>query len=380
MIFKHVRLLVPLGVFLVLPLLGFAMPMPENAGALVFDETCASCHGPTPVHPVLGATLGYDTSGHKNNANSYYANGNGCQLCHTNEGFIEYVNTGKVEGYVAYPSQPNCVTCHTMHETWDFSLRTVKPVKLADGSTFDIGEGNLCANCHQARRGVDSQVEAKEASDVSSHWGAHHGPQADLLNGTNAYEFRGKRYSNSPHRDVIDDGCVSCHMSLPEGRYRFSPELGGHSFNIAGEVHEAGKINLAACADCHEGIGQVRGEEVFDYEANADYDRDGTVEAAQLEVQGLLDALVNKNGTGYLQNTNPPMFERDAEATFHDLGKWAGSRSGSWSEAEIAALWNYKLIVEDRSLGVHNYTYTVQVLYDTLKALDPGLNDSLRPR
>jgi hypothetical protein len=35
--------------------------------------------------------------------------------------------------------------------------------------------------------------------------------------------------------------------------------------------------------------------------------------------------------------------------------------------------------VEDRSLGVHNLTYTVQVLYDTLKALDPAFNDSLRP-
>ena len=39
-----------------------------------------------------------------------------------------------------------------------------------------------------------------------------------------------------------------------------------------------------------------------------------------------------------------------------------------------------KLIVEDRSRGVHNATYTLQVLYDTLKALDRRLDDSLRPR
>jgi hypothetical protein len=380
MVCKHIRLLLLLGVFLVSPVLAFASPVPE-AGGEFFDDSCAACHGSADVEfPVLGARLGYEESGHRNNANSYYANGGGCQLCHTNEGFIEYAETGEVGDYVAYPSQPGCFTCHTVHETWDFSLRLTKPVKLQDGSTFDIGAGNLCANCHQARRGVDSQVEAKEAADVSSHWGAHHGPQSDVLNGTNAYEFPGKRYSSSPHMDVITDGCVSCHMSLPEGRYRFSPELGGHSFNIAGEVHEAGKINIAACSDCHDGIGQVRGEEVFDLKAKADYDRDGTVEPAQMEVQGLLDALVNKNGTGYLQNTNPPMFEKDAEATFHDLGKWAGSRSGSWTEAEIGALWNYKLIVEDRSRGVHNLTYTIQVLYDTLKSLDPSLNDSLRPR
>jgi hypothetical protein len=132
--------------------------------------------------------------------------------------------------------------------------------------------------------------------------------------------------------------------------------------------------------DCHADIKQLAGTEMFDYKAKADYDRDGSVEAVQMEVQGLLDVLVNKNGTGYLQNTNPPMFAKDAEATFHDLGKWAGSRSGSWTEAEMGALWNYKLIIEDRSLGVHNATYTIQVLYDTLKSLDPGLDDSLRPR
>jgi len=285
------------------------------------------------------------------------------------------------DAYVANPSQPNCVTCHTMHETWDFSLRTAKPVKLQDGSTFDIGAGNLCAICHQARRDVKTQVEAKEAKSVSSHWGAHHGPQSDMVNGTNAYEYPGKRYSSSPHKDVLTDGCVTCHMSLPEGRYSFSPEVGGHSFNIAGEVHESEKVNVSGCVDCHEGIKQLSGTDLFDYKAKADYDRDGSTEAVQMEVQGLLDALVNENGSGLLQTMNPPMFKPDAKATFHDLGSgWAASKSGSWSEAQVGALWNYKLFIEDRSRGVHNATYTIQVLYDTLKALNPRLNDSLRPR
>ncbi len=344
-----------------------------------FGASCADCHGATPKYHILGARLGYDTSGHKNNANSYYANGAGCQRCHTNEGFIEFVNTGKVEGYVPYPSQPGCFTCHTNHETWDMSLRTVKPVKLANGATFDVGEGNLCANCHQARGAAREVVAAMPANKVSSHWGAHHGPQSDVVNGTNAWEFPGKRYSSSPHKDVISDGCVSCHMALPDGRYGFSPELGGHSFNIVGEVHEAGKVNLSACAQCHQGVEQVRGTEFFSIKAKADYDHDGTVEPVQMEVQGLLDALVNKNGTGYLQAMNPPMFAKDATATVEGM-KWAGSRSGQWSEEQMAALYNFKLFVEDRSRGVHNATYTIQVLYDTLKALDPRLDDSLRPR
>jgi hypothetical protein len=347
-----------------------------------FDVSCASCHGATPEYPVLGAKLGYEVSGHKNNDNSYYANGGGCQKCHTNEGFITYVETGQVDsdGYVAYPSQPNCVTCHTMHETWDFSLRTTSPVILADGSLFDIGDGNLCANCHQARGAARAVVQASPARDVRSHWGAHHGPQSDVVNGTNAYEYPGNTYSSSPHKDVLTDGCVTCHMSLPEGRYGLSPEVGGHSFNVAGEVHHEERVNVSACTACHEGIGQLAGTGLFDIKAKADYDRDGTVEPLQIEVQGLLDALVNANGTGYLQTMDPPMYSKDARAVFEEVGSgWANSRNGKWNEAQMGALYNYKLFVEDRSKGVHNATYTIQVLYDTLKALDPRWDDSLRP-
>jgi hypothetical protein len=347
-----------------------------------FGASCAECHGATPKYPLLGARLGYDTSGHKNNDNSSYANGQGCQKCHTNEGFIDFVKTGKVDekAFVAYPSQPSCVTCHTQHESWDLSLRTVAPVKLVDGTVFDLGKGNLCANCHQSRTAAKDTVKAMAAKDVRSPWGAHHGPQSDLINGSNAWEYPGKSYSSSPHKQALADGCVECHMALPTGRYALSPSIGGHSFNVVGEVHEAPVVNVVACLACHQGVKAVPRSELFDIKAKADFDRDGKVEPAQLEVQGLLDLFVNPKGTGYLQTISPVMFRKDAQASFEGLGAgWAGATAGQWSEAQMAALYNFKLIVEDRSLGVHNLTYTVQVLYDTLKALDAGFDDSLRP-
>ena len=147
--------------------------------------------------------------------------------------------------------------------------------------------------------------------------------------GSNGYGFAGKRYSSSSHKDVIVDGCVTCHMSLPEGRYAFSPSLGGHSFNVVAEVHEAGKLNNSGC----------------------------------------------------IQRTDPPMFKPGAPATFHGLGSgWAKSKQGGWTEAEVGALYNYGIIIEDRSRGVHDAAYTIQLLCDSLKALDPRLDDSLRPR
>ena len=45
----------------------------------------------------------------------------------------------------------------------------------------------------------------------------------------------------------------------------------------------------------------------------------------------------------------------------------------------VAALYNYKFVLEDRGNGVHNMTYAVQILMDSLKALDKNFDDSKRP-
>jgi hypothetical protein len=323
----------------------------------------------------------FNRSGHYNFQNSYYANGGGCQPCHTNEGFIEYARTGKepaASAYINYPSQQGCFTCHDPHGKGDFSLRTAKAVTLADKKVFDGGNGNLCANCHRARVTAAGTVKALAAKDVRSSFGAHHGPQADILAGTGAYQYPGKSYGSSPHAMIVKDSCVACHMSLPKGRYGLSPDVGGHSFNVLGEVHEQELANVFACLSCHAGIKQVPRAEIFDLKAKADYDNDGTIEPVQAEIQGLLEVFVNKKGTGLLQKTDPPMFRKDAEGTFESLSAdWVVSTSGQWTAAQIAALYNYKLILEDRSLGVHNATYTIQVLYDTIESLT-GLDTSAR--
>ncbi len=363
-----------LGLFL--PLQVFAEGQAET-DEFGFLASCSSCHSGTPDYPVLGAREGYDNSGHKNGyehhtKNAYYANGSGCQKCHTNEGFIEFVNTGTVEGFVEYPSQPGCFTCHAPHATGDFSTRTVEPVVLANGVTVDFGEGNLCANCHQSRRDATTTVVPTAIDAVSSHFGPHHGPEADILAGTNAYEFPGMTYKNSVHSIVVRDGCVTCHMALPEGRYSMSSEVGGHSFEIIGEVHESPKLNVAACNSCHPDIALASGTEYIDIRKK-DYDLDGEIEPVQAEVQGLLDYFVNSDGTGLLQTNDPPFY--NADGSYRTIRNNSAERS----VAEMAGLYNYKLILEDRSLGIHNFTYVIQVLYDTIESLVPGVDTSKRP-
>jgi hypothetical protein len=333
--------------------------------------TCGSCHGAETDYPVAGAQLSYAQSGHylgwdRHAQNSWYANGNGCQQCHTSEGFVEYVNTGEVVGYVDYPSQPGCFACHDPHNTGDFSLRTTQPVTLTTGDIFDAGTGNLCANCHQSRSDVAGQVKA---GTLSSRLGPHHGPEADLFAGVNGAQIPGKSYSSSAHTYVVDDSCVQCHLARPDGRYSLSPEVGGHSFYVKGEVHGETKINASACSSCHEGVGQDG--EFFDIMAKADYDDDGTVENAQAEVEGLLHHIVNPDGTGVLQKISPPAFSAS--------GGWIGG--GVEYPIEVSgAVWNYRYIEEDRSFGIHNTNYAVQLLMDTISLFDSTFDMSTRPR
>lgn len=355
-----------------------------------FNEAgCLDCHGSTPKYNLLWAKAGYKESVHANGGNSFYSNGQGCQRCHTNEGFIDYIATGMVDdkAFIKYPSQPGCFTCHDPHVNGDMSLRTEKPVKLANGATFDIGDGNLCANCHQTRLPVKDLVKATPANKVSGHWGGHHGPQSDMLIGNNGYEFPGKKYYSSVHSTLVKDGCIECHMATPNGRFAYQPDMSGHSFEIVGHVHHQPKLNTAGClGNCHSKVKQVdvknedtphegfwwhQSEAIFDIEAKADFDNDGKIEPLQAEIEGILNLFVNNKGTGVLQKGDLPLYKKD--------GTWNWTRSEKMrSEKELAAVYNYKLVAEDRSRGIHNAPYTIQILYDSLQSLDSSFDASKR--
>lgn len=391
-------------------LISLAFILPAMAAA---NLDCMSCHGSTGAkNSFLGARHGYEVSGHAIHGNSRYANAEGCQRCHTHEGYLQYVemgfDTAKFDAFalppkgadgktppmpfIPYPSQPGCFTCHDPHTTGDFGLRTQKvnpatkavtnqKITLYNKAVYDGGAGNLCASCHQARGDAKAAIPASKGT-LSPRVVQHHGPEADMLAGTNGWEFAGKKYATSPHYSVVTDTCVTCHMAQPKGRYGFSPKVGGHAFTVAGDVHEAEVANVRVCVDCHKDIKTVAAKKYIDtgfvlrdtvyftIKAKADYDGDGTVEYVQAEIQGLLDRLVNKNGTGAMQTTANPMFTL--------AGKFANSKA-TYTNDQIGAYANFLYVIEDKSLGIHNTTYAIQLLYDSIQALDPKFDVSKRP-
>ena len=102
--------------FALLTFSSMLLPLPAHSQAkpIPFPKGCADCHGSEPKFSVRGARSQYLTSVHRTGGHASYSNSEGCQRCHTNEGFIEFVKKGAVDpkAVVANPSEIGCFTCH----------------------------------------------------------------------------------------------------------------------------------------------------------------------------------------------------------------------------------------------------------------------------
>ncbi len=298
--------------------------------------TCAPCHDAPAHHIKQGewvnsrhavATREAAGAGHE-----------GCVSCHTGNGFIDTVSQKPVT--TAY-SAVNCVACHEPHgqtvgEKPMHLVRTVATVTLKDGTKItEGGAGLLCMNCHQSRQ--NGPVYAATAA-ASSRFSPHHGPQADMLAGTNGYNY-GMKIPSGSHGKLVEDSCAGCHMQAVAEADKSYTHMGGHTFAMAwaGPDGKTRIENSANCVKCH-------GEkaETFNF-ATIDYDGDGKFEGVQTEVQGLLDQL---------SALLPP----------DNAKKDALTINSSWTRAQLQAGFNWNFVKEDKSLGVHNTAYAVGLL------------------
>jgi hypothetical protein len=277
------------------------------------SDTCSDCHNDTTL--ILSKRLQWDQSGHATGGAYVRGTSATCAGCHSSEGFTERIAVGldpdEVDEGVPNPTPQNCRTCHQIHTTYtraDFALKTTSPVTLmVSEETFDTGEGNLCANCHQPRRGAP-EVGSGDVEITSTHWGPHHGMQAAMLLGVGGY---GEPGSPSGHYMMVEEGCPVCHMA--EKNHTLEP-------------------STAACESCHGELDT--------------FDRNGV----QTEVQALFDELEEL---------------LEAEGLLHD----GHPVVQTVSEAQAGALWNYLVVAEDGSLGVHNSQYAKALLEAGLEAL-----------
>ena len=406
-------------------------------------------------------------------SNAFYANGSGCQICHTHEGYRKRIsgqydvagsyslkfswdtraqvgsptstpNTPLTADTIEFPSPIGCFTCHTPHgigttdnQSLDQSIPEGTAITTQTGAIWgnattgqNKAKGHICAECHQVRLNNQPTVSASilatvtgsGKATVSGSYGPHHGPQSDMLLGNGGATYSGGafagNYGNSPHTTNVNADCVSCHMQSDiediniTGRLGVSPAVGGHAFTNKGFVHGGEQVLALGCGSVTNGVGchTVNGvsgstgnivapaniAQTMGYlQAGDAYFQKSTdptkmVDSKyQFKVNELLTKLANpsKSCAGLLQSAAAlpavggggiswTFFSDGAtidprcifNGTFTGIAKAASPADDNTNASVrfLKALWNFKFVlVEDKSFGVHNTTYALELLYDS---------------
>ncbi|MCF8308492.1 MAG: hypothetical protein K9I68_05730 [Bacteroidales bacterium] len=300
------------------------------------SSQCGTCHDVSTE--IQAKEVQWASSKHKTGGN-FERNASYCAGCHTSEGFIDVIENGNTSMVASEsptnPSPIGCKTCHQIHQTYtpqDYQLTTSEPVDLIVGDEpADMGKGNVCANCHQARDPEPlPQPGGGDVAIESPYWGPHHGTQTNMIAAQGGVEFEGDYdYSTGPHSDM-EGGCVTCHMSDPYG-----DQAGGHNMSMTYAYHGHDAPLTSGCTQCHEG-------EDFDFNY-------GNVQTETEELLAELETKLIEQGI---------MDEED-----HAI-------PGTYSATEAGALYNYLFVMEDSSAGVHNSNYSEALLKNSIDKLD----------
>lgn len=301
--------------------------------------TCILCHDDSQVK--FAKTNQWEASVHATGGN-YSRNSTSCAPCHTSQGFLERIAAGtqKTAAAIEDPNPINCYTCHAIHSSyteddWDLNVETAVTF-WHNGESHDFGEGNVCAECHQSRPATPVVLTTALATDsvtlTKSSYGPHHSPQGLMFAGTGGVEFTGSEsYVASSHTTMITNACVQCHMAEAYGN-----KAGGHTWNMGYESHGDMELNTAGCEDCHTDEDAL----ILKVETTA-----GEVEDLMTSLYGLL--------------VNRGVLTADSSAVTKKM-----------KEIEAGAIYNYKMILEDRSNGVHNGPYAKALLQNSIDAIN----------
>ena len=295
-------------------------PGPQGQAASAADLSCTECHNDTTLIVSKEAQF-REQSVHGTGEAFERGESTDCAGCHGTEGAKARINAGllphdpSVVGIVNV-SPYDCRTCHNIHTTYtkaDFSLTGgEQPVVLErTGGTFDGGKGNLCANCHQVRNEAPA-VAGGNVEVTSSRYGPHYGIPAPMLLGEGGLGVTG---SPSPHYAAVENTCVTCHMG-EERNHTYEPDV-------------------ERCQACH---------------ADAE---DFDINGVRTEIEAMLEEL------------HAVFVEKGMLDPETDL--WVVP--ATYPEAVANAMWNYKFVVYDKSMGVHNSAYTKAMLEAALEAM-----------
>jgi len=198
---------------------------------------------------------------------------------------------------------------------------------IVSKSNFDGGAGNLCVNCHQARRYLAGFAAKDKDGNVipdkyqaNVRFNTHLSDQSDIMMGVlDVNAILGVEGKPSVHMKV-EDTCVGCHLGTARN-HTFEPQL-------------------ATCVECHADA--------------ADTNINGFHETFEEKFKELHDALTAKG-----------LFDADGAP----VTKNADGSPLLMDPKTAAALFVYGALEEDASLGAHNPKYVDALIEAALTAL-----------
>jgi hypothetical protein len=212
---------------------------------------CATCHGEPPRHARYQQ---WQDSGHGNFETAIAESSGSCAKCHTGQGFLEWFEHGLDINYstASVPdeqAQPiTCVVCHDPHNVGtmsgdnnDVEMRVEgdSPPLLGGFTAYGLGHGAMCIVCHNSRRGLAND-SAGLADPANFDRAPHGGAQGDLFMGQNAFFVSvGLRGGHS----YLTDTCATCHMEI-------TPPPAELSYNLSGTNHDFA-ADTSICSECH---------------------------------------------------------------------------------------------------------------------------------
>ncbi len=308
-------------------------------------STAAS--GTVPVTGMFGIVRDWSESTHAVPV-TFAAEETGCVLCHDGRAFVMGVTDPKSfnasEPFGPYVVATDCRACHTGAAV-DL-LRSGMVTTPSSPQPIKAGLGALCIGCHRER------TPAKIGQQP--FFAPHPSVQAAVYLAYGGIRQPGVMYGSTVKHTQVENMCVGCHMST---------DAGGVPTHTFLPPKDPRKI----CGKCHQGI------TTYNRKASGDYDGDGKVDGIQDEVTGLLNKL-----------SAAAAKEMGADSLAQFQGRIVFKSGATTVTAPIPgkvyqAAYNWALVTNDKSLGIHNPKFTVTLLQQSYMTLTGAAVPNSKP-
>jgi hypothetical protein len=355
--------------------------------ASIEASVCARCHGEPARHGryqewQLSRHSTYDIAVGEGFSGTPPTVRSSCAGCHTGQGFLLWskqimggnpsrtINATDLATLNATMTPENvqpqtCAVCHDPHDPGTTSslgnnvkLRIQDNTPMLPGGfqAVGVGKGAICISCHNSRNGEavggSGIVALHEDGDatfgtLTGYSAPHEACQGDVLMGRNAYFVNGVR---GAHSNIINT-CTACHMESVAP----PPELGYPT--ATNHIFEA---NLTVCAKCHG---------AFDG-AGLQASVEAELVALEKAIEDAVARVYAPGSTVVYTSGRQPRLSIDGAAAVAFTAVIDPATSPINTDILAKANWNYSLIEQDFSKGVHNPSFAHDVLFATMQRVN----------